>query len=247
MKQTTCRFQFIRPLSVVILATVSACVGASTAMAQDDSIVGRWEFPMGQVYTFKADGTFSAPNIHGDWKNAGMDQSDASANYQIFTYSQSGRRSEKPEVLTLIRGDREGHEYEAGHLLRLGQQMRVKKLADAAGDDFSGKPDRRSTETRPSHGSSEAKYDAQIGGSPVVFHLTTENEKVSGTYSQDDKTYRILGRYEKQYLLLDEYTGERLTAHIKLSPVGSDGGWEGTMSNVYPDKKQYPVSLSRSH
>jgi hypothetical protein len=250
MNRRTCSSQITRRLAVLIVAVVSACAAASSVKAQDDSIVGRWEFPMGQVYTFTADGTFSAPmDIHGEWKNAGMGHSggDAFVKYHLFFYSQSGRLSEKPEVLTLIRGDREGHEYESGHVLRLGQQMRVKKLAERAGDDFSHKTDSRSTETRPSHRSSEVEYNGNIGFSPAVFRLTTENEKVTGTYSQGDKTYRLVGRYENEKLLLDEYTGERVTAHIKLTPIGSDGGWKGTMYNVYPDKKQYPVSLSKAH
>jgi len=124
--------RFSSPPSV----TASRHAKAETAESSDDSIIGRWEFPMGQTYTFRADGTFSAPNIHGKWQDVGMDQTDASAKYHLYTFSQSGRLIEEPEVLTLIRGDREGHEYESGHLLRLGQQMRVKKLADKANDDF---------------------------------------------------------------------------------------------------------------
>jgi hypothetical protein len=248
MNQTTCSVQITRRLAVLIIAVVSTCSAASSVKAEDDSIAGRWEFPMGQVYTFMADGTFSAPGVHGNWKFAGMgvDQSDAIAKYNLFFYSQSGRLIKEPEVLTLIRGDREAHEYESGHVLRLGQQMRVKKLAERAGDDFSHKTDSRSTETRPSHRSSEVEYNANIGSSPAVFRLTTENEKVTGTYSQGDKTYRIVGRYKNEQLLLDEYTGERLTAHIRLNPTGSEGSWRGTMYNVYPDKNQYPVSLSKS-
>jgi hypothetical protein len=228
----------------VLLIGLPVRVSAQAA-GSDEPIVGRWEFPMGQIYTFKADGTFSAPSISGTWKSAGMNQANASALYDLYTYSQSGRLSQKPEVLTLSRGDREGHEYESGHVLRLDQQMRVKKLPDRADDDFSGNSNSRSTETRRSRSSSEVEYDGQIGGSPAVFRLTTENEKVTGTYSQRDKTYRIVGRYENAQLLLDEYTGGRLTAHIKLDPNGSGDSWRGTMYNVFPNKEQYPVTFSR--
>ena len=250
MNRRTCSIQITRRLAVLIVAVVSTCAAAASVKAAEDPIVGRWQFPMDQVYTFMGDGTFSAPmDIHGEWKDAGMGHSggDAIAKYHLFFYSQSGRLSEKPELLTLFRGGHECCEYESGHVLRLGQQMRVKKLADRAGDDFSHKTDSRSTETRPSHRSSEVEYNGTIGSTPAVFRLTTENEKVTGTYSQGDKTYRIVGRYENAQLLLDEYTGERLTAHIKLNPIGSEGSWKGTMSNVYPDKNQYPISLSKAH
>src|ERR1700730_5402966 len=133
----------------LLLLGVPAGVNAQVAAGGDEPIVGRWEFPMGQIYTFKTDGTFSAPYVSGTWKSAGMNQANASALYDLYTYSQSGRLSQKPEVLTLSRGDREGHEYESGHVLRLEQQMRVKKLPDGANDDFSGNTDTsRSTETR---------------------------------------------------------------------------------------------------
>ena len=46
-------------------------------------------------------------------------------------------------------------------------------------------------------------------------------------------------------MLLDEYTGERVTAHIRLDPDGGEDSWKGTMYNVYPDKKQFHVTFSR--
>ncbi len=218
-------------------------LGATTqAAGSDEPIVGRWSFPMDQAYVFKADGSFTGqPSLSGTWKRVRMDDKTSAIEYRL---SYSGRR-DKPEILTLSRGDREGHEYEAGHVLRLDQQMRVKKLPDKADDNFSDNTNSRSTETRRSHQSSEVEYDGQIGGSPAVFRLTTENEKVTGTYSQGDKTYRIVGRYEGARLLLDEYTGERLTAHIKLDPNGSGDSWKGTMYNVYPNKEQHHVTFSR--
>ena len=117
---------------LLLLLGVPVGANAQAAAGGDEPIVGRWEFPMGQIYTFKTDGTFSAPYVSGTWKSAGMNQANASALYDLYTYSQSGRLSQKPEVLTLSRGDREGHEYEAGHLLRLNERMRVTKLSDPA-------------------------------------------------------------------------------------------------------------------
>jgi hypothetical protein len=175
-----------------------------------------------------------------------MNQANAAAIYHLFTYSQSGRLSQEPEVLTLSRGDREGHEYESGHVRRLDQQMRVKKLPDKADDDFSGNTDTsRSTETRRSHGSSEEVLRGHIGDSEAVFRLRIEDGKVTGSYSQGGSTYRIQGRSEQGRLSLDEFTGERLTAHIKLDFDDQERRWNGTMFNVSPNKNQYPVELTR--
>jgi hypothetical protein len=246
-KRVAVRFQFVTGGMEALSVQLTSGSGKSRAARNDqgagssradEPIVGRWMFPMDQSYTFKDDGTFSGPNVGGTWTSLGMSDKTSAIEYQL---SFGGRK----EVVTLIRGDREGHEYQSGHTLRLGQQMRIKKLGEGAEDDFSGNSASRSTETRRSNPSSEVEYDGQIGGSPAVFRLTNKNEKVTGTYSQGDKTYRIVGRYENAGLLLDEYTGERLTAHIKLNPIGSEGGWKGTMYNVYPDKSQYPVTLSR--
>jgi hypothetical protein len=106
--------------------------------------------------------------------------------------------------------------------------------------------DSGSTETRPSH-RSEQVLRGEIGGSEAVFRLTLEDGKVSGTYSQRGKSYRIEGTYKPGHMSLDEYTGERLTAHIKLTLDDLETTWTGTMYNVYPNKSQYPVSLSKSH
>lgn len=86
-----------------------------------------------------------------------------------------------------------------------------------------------------------------IGGGEAVFRLRLEDGNVSGTYSQGGKSYRIEGTYKPGHMSLDEYTGERLTAHIKLTLDDLETTWTGTMSNVYPDKNHYPVSLSKSH
>lgn len=236
----------ITRLSILLLLLgVPVGVNAQAAAGGDEPIVGRWEFPMGQTYTFKTDGTFSAPYVSGTWKSGGMNQANASAIYNLYSYSQSGHLSQKPEVLTLSRGDREGHEYESGHVLRLDQQMRVTKLADRADDNFSGNTASPPTETRRSHSSSEEVLRGHIGGSEAVFRLRTEDGKVTGTYSQGDKSYRIQGRSKEGRLLLDEFTGERLTAHIKLDFDDRERRWNGTMVNVSPNNNQYPVELTR--
>jgi hypothetical protein len=87
-----------------------------------------------------------------------------------------------------------------------------------------------------------------IGGSEAVFRLNTNDDgTINGTYSQGSKTYRIKGTGQPGHMSLDEYTGERLTAHIKLTLDDLETTWTGTMYNVYPNKNQYPVSLSKSH
>jgi hypothetical protein len=231
-------YSSISVLFLVLLLGVPA-----QAVDSDEPIVGRWFFPMGQTYVFKTDGTFTGePSLSGTWKRGRMDDKTTAIEYRLY-FSSGG--PDKPEILTLTRGDREGHEYESGHLLRLNQQMRVKKLPDKADDNFSANTDSRSTETKRPHHSSEAEYDGQIGGTQAVFHLRINDPEIAGTYSQGNNTYRIQGKLEKGRMLLDEYTGERLTAHIRLNPDGGEDSWKGTMSNVYPDKKQFPVTLSR--
>ena len=107
--------------------------------------------------------------------------------------------------------------------------------------------DSGSTETRPSR-LPEQVLRGTIGGSEAVFRLNTSDDgTISGTYSQGSKTYRIKGTGKPGHMSLDEYTGERLTAHIKLTLDDLETTWTGTMYNVYPNKSQYPVSLSKSH
>ena len=217
---------------------------APSSSGADEPIVGRWMFPMDQAYTFTGDGNFSGPNVGGTWRSLGMNDKTSSIQYEL---SFGGRK----EVVTLIRSGREGHEYETGHTLRLGQQMRIKKLAEGAEDDFSANNSNRSTETRRSRHSSEQSEQVlrgTIGGGEAVFHLKLDDDgSVNGSYSQEGKSYRIRGTWKPGHMSLDEYTGERLTAHIKLTLNDLETTWSGTMYNVYPDKSQYPVSVSKSH
>lgn len=250
-KKVAVRFQFVtggmEALSVQLTSGGGTSRPArseqSSASTADEPIVGRWMFPMDQPYTFTGDGNFSGPNVGGSWKSLGMNDQTSAIQYEL---SFGGRNK---EVVTLIRGDREGHEYESGHTLRLGKQMRIKKLAEGAGDDFSGNSNSRSTtETRPSHHSSEQVLRGTIGGGEAVFHLRWSDDErtISGSYSQGGKTYRIEGTGQPGHMSLDEYTGERLTAHIKLTLDDLETTWSGTMYNVSPDKNQYPVSLSKT-
>jgi hypothetical protein len=72
---------------------------------------------------------------------------------------------------------------------------------------------------------------------------------VVGTYTQGGSTYRLDGRHPKGKMLLDEYTGERLTAHIELNLKVETAAlvrWEGTMRNTPPDNRVFPVYFERA-
>jgi TIR domain-containing protein len=95
----------------------------------------------------------------------------------------------------------------------------------------------------------EYTYSGKIGAKEATFRLRFEaGERVTGTYSQGAATYRLEGRNPKGKLSLDEYTGERVTAHIELSLAESSGviRWEGTMRNTPPDNRSFPVSFQPS-
>jgi hypothetical protein len=95
----------------------------------------------------------------------------------------------------------------------------------------------------------EYTYSGKIGAKEATFRLRFEaGERVTGTYSQGAATYRLEGRNPKGKLFLDEYTGERVTAHIELTSAESPGviRWEGTMRNTPPDNRTFPVFFQRS-
>jgi hypothetical protein len=95
----------------------------------------------------------------------------------------------------------------------------------------------------------EYTYFGKVGTSDAVFRLRFEaGERVTGTYSQGGSTYRIEGRHPTSKLLLDEYTGERITAHIELASADSANStrWEGIMRNTPPDNRVFPISLGDS-
>ena len=95
----------------------------------------------------------------------------------------------------------------------------------------------------------EYTYSGKIGAKEATFRLRFDAaERVTGTYSQGAATYRLEGRNPKGKLSLDEYTGERITAHLELTLAESADviRWEGTMRNIPPDNRTLPVSFQRS-
>ena len=94
----------------------------------------------------------------------------------------------------------------------------------------------------------EYTYSGKIGAKEATFRLRFDAaERVTGTYSQGAATYRLEGRNPQGKLLLDEYTGERISARLELTLADSPGAirWEGTMRNTPPDNRVFPVSFAR--
>jgi hypothetical protein len=95
----------------------------------------------------------------------------------------------------------------------------------------------------------EHTFVGKVGTKEATFRLRFEQgAHVVGTYTQGGATYRLEGRHPKGKMLLDEYTGERLSAHIDLSLVESATvvRWEGTMHNTPPDNRVLPIYFERS-
>ena len=94
----------------------------------------------------------------------------------------------------------------------------------------------------------EHSFAGKVGAKEASFRLRFEQGRVTGTYSQGPSTYRLEGRHLKAKMLLDEYTGERLSAHIELSLVetGAVIRWEGTMRNTPPDNRVLPIYFERA-
>jgi hypothetical protein len=94
----------------------------------------------------------------------------------------------------------------------------------------------------------ENTYSGQVGSSEATFRLRFgPTGRVSGTYTQNGRTFRLEGQNPTGKLLLEEYTDDRLTARIELTRKKSAGNirWEGTMHNTPPDNRSFPVSFSR--
>jgi hypothetical protein len=100
-------------------------------------------------------------------------------------------------------------------------------------------------QTGPSRVSaSEQIFTGKIGAKEATFRLRFEPDgRVTGTYSQSGSTYRLEGRGASDKLSLDEFTGERITAHLELTRMESGGSsrWEGTMRNAPPDNRVLAV------
>jgi hypothetical protein len=91
---------------------------------------------------------------------------------------------------------------------------------------------------------SEQTFTGKIGAKEATFRLRFEPDgRVTGTYSQSGSTFRLEGRSTREKLLLDEFTGERITAHIEVARIESDGAsrWEGTMRNTPPDNRVFSI------
>ena len=93
----------------------------------------------------------------------------------------------------------------------------------------------------------EHAFAGKVGAKEATFRLRFEQGHVTGTYSQGTSTYRLEGRHLKAKMSLDEYTGERLTAHIQVNLVetGAVVRWEGTMHNTPPDNRVLPIYFER--
>jgi hypothetical protein len=99
----------------------------------------------------------------------------------------------------------------------------------------------------------EWTYQGKVGPYEAVFSLRFEpGGRVTGTYVMPlvnkNLVLRLEGRNPKGRLLLDEYTHDRLSAHIDLTlkDSASDIRWEGTMYNTPPDNRVFPVSFGRT-
>jgi hypothetical protein len=100
----------------------------------------------------------------------------------------------------------------------------------------------------PTVAGEENTYSGQVGSSEATFRLRFgPTGRVSGTYTQNGRTFRLEGQNPTGKLLLEEYTDTRLTARIELTRKNSAGDirWEGTMHNTPPDNRSFPVWFSR--
>jgi hypothetical protein len=99
-------------------------------------------------------------------------------------------------------------------------------------------------------GPREHVFAGKVGTKDATFRLRFEpGGHVVGTYTQGGATYRLEGRHPKEKMFLDEYTGEKLTAHIELNLAVETATlvrWEGTMRNTPPDNRVFPVYFERS-
>lgn len=95
----------------------------------------------------------------------------------------------------------------------------------------------------------EYTFTGKVGMSDAVFHFRFENgERVTGTYTSGSSTYRLEGTHHpKNKLSLDEYTGEKVTAHLDLTRANTINmvHWEGTMRNTPPDNRTFRVWFER--
>ena len=109
-----------------------------------------------------------------------------------------------------------------------------------------------SSATSGSDTAGEHTYRGKVGPYDATFQLRFEGgERVSGTYTMDvdnGLVLRLEGRNPSGKLFLEEYTRDKLTAHIELTLKNAKGEirWEGNMQNTPPDNRTFPVFFSRS-
>jgi len=100
----------------------------------------------------------------------------------------------------------------------------------------------------PSSATEEKTYLGRVGDLEATFRLRFDSGgRVSGSYTDGGNTYRLVGHDRSGRLLLDEYTGDRLTAHldVTLNSSQKELRWEGRMQNVYPNTQTYPVFFAQ--
>ena len=111
-------------------------------------------------------------------------------------------------------------------------------------------PSEAPSQPAPSETPREHIFNGKVGAKEATFRLRFEpGGHVVGTYTQGGSTYRLEGRHPKGKMLLDEYTGEQLTAHIELNLAVETSTlvrWEGTMRNTPPDNRVLPIYFERS-
>lgn len=116
--------------------------------------------------------------------------------------------------------------------------------------NVSAAPSDVSSPPAPGETPREHIFIGKVGAKDATFRLRFEaGGHVVGTYTQGGSTYRLEGRHPKGKMLLDEYTGERLTAHIELNLMVETATlvrWEGTMRNTPPDNRVLPIYFERS-
>jgi len=113
--------------------------------------------------------------------------------------------------------------------------------------NISSAPDESSPASSLNEPVREHAFAGKVGAKEATFRLRFDQGHVTGTYTQGGNTYRLEGRHLKAKMFLEEYTGQRLTAHIELglAETGAVIRWEGTMHNTPPDNRVLPIYFER--
>src|SRR5262245_18749620 len=100
----------------------------------------------------------------------------------------------------------------------------------------------------PTVAGEENTYSGQVGSSEATFRLRFGlTGRVSGTYTQNGRTFRLEGQNPTGKLLRSEERRVGKAGRIERTRKSSDEhiGWEGTMHNTPPDNRSFPVCCSR--